>query len=242
MKLALAVVLLALALAPHADAAAERPQTIPALHSWTPSAQPGTFAVGPSTRIVHRHPDRSALRGEARQLAADLGTLLGRRVATTARKGVRARGGDVVLGRTTQEPALGAEGYALRIGRAFTIVAPTDAGVFYGGRSLLQLVRGKQPIPTGRARDRPRYPERGMMVDAGPSSTSGTTTRPSPRRSRTPARSPRACGCSRRRPGSRRSSPRPTRRSSRSPRASATPQATTSSSGGAGPAGSLPGP
>ena len=41
------------------------------------------------------------------------------------------------------------------------------AGAFYGGRTLLQLLRGGQPIPRGTARDWPRYPERGLMVDVG---------------------------------------------------------------------------
>jgi len=146
-----------------------RPQTIPALREWTPAPprEAGTFRLRADVRVIVRHRDRSLLRGEARQLAADLGTLLGHRVPTTARRGVRARTGDVLVGRTTRDPTLAAEGYALRIGRVFTITAPTTTGAFYGGRTLLQLARAKDPIPRGRARDRPRYPERGMMVDAG---------------------------------------------------------------------------
>jgi len=140
---------------------------IPALRAWTPSPTGGTFALRPDARIVIRHRDRTVLRAEARQLAADLGVLTKRRVATTARRGARARTGDVVLGRTAGDGDLGDEGYALRIGRAFTITAPTTAGAFYGGRTLLQLAKGQQRIPRGRGRDRPRYPERGLMVDAG---------------------------------------------------------------------------
>jgi hexosaminidase len=154
--------------APPPAVAAERPQTIPALRSWTPAAGGGgAMRVRPGARIVLRHRDRTALREEARQLARDLGVLLERRVAVTARRGARARAGDVVIGRTAPDPQLGSEGYALRIGRAFSILAPTPAGAFYGGRTLLQLVRGGQPIPRGRARDWPRYAERGLMVDAG---------------------------------------------------------------------------
>jgi hexosaminidase len=169
-SLRVALLLAAVApLAPSTAQAAEpgRPQTIPALRAWAPLDGGGTFALRPDARIVVRHRDRAAYRGEARQLAADLGRLLGRRVATTARRGTRARTGDVVVGSTSRDPQLDREGYGLRIGRAFTIVAPTRAGAFYGGRSLLQLVKGGRPIPRGRARDWPRHPERGMMVDAG---------------------------------------------------------------------------
>ena len=146
-----------------------RPETIPALSAWTSStgSGAGTFRLRDDARIVIRHGDRAAVRAEARQLAADLGTLLRRRVATTARREARARTGDIVIGRSGPEPRLGGEGYRLRIGRAFTITAPTDAGLFYGGRSLLQLVRVGAAVPRGRAWDAPRYPERGMMVDTG---------------------------------------------------------------------------
>lgn len=142
-----------------------RPQTIPALRSWT--ASDGTWALGADARIVVRHANRRTLRVAARQLAGDLGTRRGRRIPTPARRGARARPGDVLLARTRRDPELGPEGYGLRIGRVFTITAPRPAGVFYGGRTLLQLLRGADPIRRGRARDRPRYPERGLMVDAG---------------------------------------------------------------------------
>lgn len=148
-------------------AAADRPQTIPALQQWAAAPEGGIFTLAPNARVVLRPQDRRTLREEARQLAEDLGTQLGRTVSITARRGVRARGGDVVLGSSGADPRLGTEGYSLRIGRAFTITAPSQAGVFYGGRSLLQLLKGGRPIPRGRARDWPRYPQRGLMVDNG---------------------------------------------------------------------------
>jgi hexosaminidase len=62
---------------------------------------------------------------------------------------------------------LGAEGYRLRVGRVLEIAARTRAGAFYGGRTLLQLLRQQKPIRRGRALDWPRYPERGLMIDLG---------------------------------------------------------------------------
>jgi len=143
-------------------AADERPATVPALARFSPS--PGTFALRPDARVVVHSAEQTALRGEARMLAGDVGALLHRRVLTA--RG-RARPGDVLLTLRGRDPGLGEEGYALRVGRVFTIAAMRPAGVFYGGRTLLQLVRGGAPIARGRARDVPRYPERGVMVDCG---------------------------------------------------------------------------
>ena len=47
------------------------------------------------------------------------------------------------------------------------IEARTAAGAFYGTRSVVQLLRRKRSIPAGTARDWPRYPERGLMIDNG---------------------------------------------------------------------------
>jgi hexosaminidase len=74
--------------------------------------------------------------------------------------------GDVVMRRIAPSQRLGREGYRLTVGRAFVIAAPTAAGLFYGGRSLLQLVHQGRTVPRGTALDWPRYRQRGLMVDA----------------------------------------------------------------------------
>jgi hexosaminidase len=55
----------------------------------------------------------------------------------------------------------------LEIGVGVTIRAKTPAGVFYGSRSLLQMLIAGQSslLPFGRARDYPQYAERGFMLD-----------------------------------------------------------------------------
>jgi hexosaminidase len=158
---AIAIAFSALA-TPVPASADERPATLPALVSFTPSS--GTFALRPDARVVIHPSERAALRGEARLLAGDLGALLHRSIRTA--RG-RARRGDVLLTLRGRDPGLGEEGYALRVGRVFTIAAGHNAGVFYGGRTLLQLLRGGAAIPRGHARDVPRYQERGLMVDCG---------------------------------------------------------------------------
>jgi hexosaminidase len=55
----------------------------------------------------------------------------------------------------------------MRIAGAVRIAANRPAGAFYGGRSVLQLLRQRPELPRGRVRDWPRYPERGLMVDVG---------------------------------------------------------------------------
>ena len=144
---------------------AGRPQTIPALRGW--DSAKGTWELGRKARVVVRCAAARRWRIEARVLARDLRAVTGRAVGTPGRCGLRARRGDVVLARARRAPHLGREGYRLRIGRSFRIAAKADAGAFYGGRTLLQLVRAGVPIPRGRARDWPRYPERGLMVDVG---------------------------------------------------------------------------
>lgn len=148
---AIVAALAVLGVATPAAASDPRPITVPALRAWHPGT--GSFVLGGRARVVAARP---SARPEARTLARDLG-------APTAR---RARPGDVVLA-PSKDRSLGAEGYALRIGRTFVIAARTRAGWFYGGRTLLQLVHGGKPIPRGRARDTPAYPERGLMIDIG---------------------------------------------------------------------------
>lgn len=158
----------ALALAPAASSAvigsAGRPWTIPGLREWTPRL--GTFTLGSPTRFLLRPGQASALSAEAELLTADLRALTGMgAVIQVTDRPVRA--GEVLLQLGAGDPQLGAEGYLLQVAAGVTIAANSAAGVFYGGRSLLQLLRQSRSIPRGIARDWPRYPERGLMLDIG---------------------------------------------------------------------------
>ena len=148
-----------------AEAANPRPATIPALREWRGGQ--GQFQLRMAPRIVLGGPRRRSLLPEARRLSADLRALTGRKVRVRARRGARVRRGDVRLALGAPDSELGREGYRLHVGRAVRIRAGRPAGVFYGGRTLLQLLRRGPALPRGRARDWPRYPERGLMVDVG---------------------------------------------------------------------------
>ena len=104
---------------------------------------------------------------EARLFASDLRRLTGRATPVLAGPGLVPRPGDVELRLGSTDRRLGREGYRLEVGAALHIEARTAAGVFYGTRSVLQLLHGRRTIPAGRARDWPRYPERGLMIDNG---------------------------------------------------------------------------
>lgn len=84
--------------------------------------------------------------------------------------------GDIQFVLDPSRSADGPEGYELKItDAAVTITAATEAGLFYGSQSLLQLLGpwstagvelvGPWQVPTGTIVDKPRYAYRGVMVD-----------------------------------------------------------------------------
>jgi hexosaminidase len=136
-------------------------------------AAEGLFTLGAEARIVV-HPAR----GEARRAAETLAALL--RQATGYRLGVEPAGARAPAGgisvRRVERPALGAEGYELRItASTVTLSANRAAGLFRGIQTIRQLLPAAiersavQPGPwlmrTGTIRDRPRFAWRGAMLD-----------------------------------------------------------------------------
>jgi hexosaminidase len=92
--------------------------------------------------------------------------MLGRELRRPLAPGGAPVAGDVELRLGSRDRQLGREGYRLDVGGSVRIEARTRAGLFYGTRTLLQLLR-RGTIPAGSARDWPRYPERGLMLDNG---------------------------------------------------------------------------
>ncbi|MFE2425460.1 family 20 glycosylhydrolase [Streptomyces sp. NPDC059373] len=128
--------------------------SIPAVRSFTPSAG-GTWHPGPDTRVVA--PAGSAVEDEARLLASEL------RVPYANGP---ARQGDVSL--SLEWVNGNPESYEMTSSAAgITVRGTTDAGVFYGTRTLLQVLRAKGGFPAGVIQDRPDRPQRGLMVDVG---------------------------------------------------------------------------
>lgn len=146
-------------------AADGRPLTIPALREW--QAASGSYHLCQVPRIIIAADAASPLRPVAEVLAEDLGRLRALSPQIVAGDAGAAAAGDIVLTLGDSDTRLGTEGYRLRIGAAVVISAAQPAGVFYGTRSLLQLLTQSPAINAGEALDWPRYPERGLMVDVG---------------------------------------------------------------------------
>ncbi|WP_020673293.1 beta-N-acetylhexosaminidase [Amycolatopsis nigrescens] len=138
-------------------ASSSTPQTIPALREWTAGGDGYLFGSG--SRVVAS----TELAGTARTFAEDLRSLTG--VPVDVVFGAKAEPGDIELRLGTADG--GPEGYLLTVAPAISVLGNTNSGVFLGTRSVLQLLRQNLAVPGGIARDWPRYPERGLMVDAG---------------------------------------------------------------------------
>lgn len=144
---------------------AERPQTIPALREWTDGTTSYTFTA--QSRIVL---DRGA-QETAEVFAEDLYQLTGLVVpivrADTGNRLESVQAGDLVLSLQDTDSLPGNEGYRLDVAEYITISARSEHGIFYGTRTLLQLLKQGNTIRGGTALDWPNHPERGLMIDMG---------------------------------------------------------------------------
>lgn len=138
------------------------PEVLPALRQW--SARPGEFQLAEGARIVLVDADARTA-ADARLFAGELRDATG--LALSVVTGPAARAGDIVLDRTpSAKDELGAEGYRLVSGDRMTVTGATSTGVFYGTRTVLQLLRGDATAPAGTTTDVPEYRERGVGVCA----------------------------------------------------------------------------
>ena len=137
------------------------PQVIPALQQWRGTG--GTLSLPVRGSIVIRTTDKAALESTARILISDLKELMG--WDYTLRTG-KPRKNDICLSLTPPDEELGEEGYVLDFSGYACIKAPAVKGVFWGTRSLLQILFNHQgTLPKGTARDYPQFPNRGFMLD-----------------------------------------------------------------------------
>jgi hexosaminidase len=167
-------------------------QTVPAVQHWNDDDGPD-WVPTPDSRVVLQARDVLPLGDLADALARELGfrwPSLGPRPRGTRRElanggsrwGARppgpdtrwsslSRPGDIELRLEPLEgvdltPAQSAEAYRLTAGPVLAITAATEAGLFYGTRTLLQWLRTGTPV-RGTVTDWPAYAQRGVMVDVG---------------------------------------------------------------------------
>ncbi|MGF1235957.1 beta-N-acetylhexosaminidase [Streptomyces sp. 2-6] len=128
------------------------PRTVPAVRAHTAARGPG-WRPARGERVVVTD---ASLADEGRLTAGELGL-------TYAGEQQDTRPGDV---RLTLGGEGGPESYTLTVrGGGVTISGPTDAGVFYGTRTLKQEVHGGGTAPEGVVEDAPAKPRRGFMLD-----------------------------------------------------------------------------
>ncbi|MFM9631991.1 MULTISPECIES: beta-N-acetylhexosaminidase [Streptomyces] len=135
-------------------ALSKAPRTIPAVRAHTPARGPG-WRPAAKQRVVVSDAD---LADEGRLVAGELGM-------TYAGERDDVRAGDLRLALNDDEGA-NPESYTMTVrGGRVTVSGRSDAGVFYGTRTLKQEVRGGGTAPEGVVRDEPAKPRRGFMLD-----------------------------------------------------------------------------
>ncbi|WP_455670091.1 family 20 glycosylhydrolase [Phocaeicola faecalis] len=139
------------------------PQVIPALQQWKGGS--GKLALPAEGNIVVNPADEAVLLSTAGILADDLNAMLGWNYSVRIGKPGK---NDIYMTLMKPDKELGDEGYKLSVNRYAGIEAPTRKGVFWGTRTLLQMLYKQQgKISKGTARDFPLFPNRGFMIDAG---------------------------------------------------------------------------
>ena len=162
-----AAAVLLLAVTSHAAIPAPNLSPLPAQME----VQPGTFELTAKTKIAF-----GGAEAEAQKLAAALRTATGFKLAVSPVESLGKSAG-ITVQLSNQPDKYGAEGYELTVTpKGIGITAATEAGLYYGGQTLLQLLppeiyskkvlKGVDwKIPCVKITDQPRFPWRGFMLD-----------------------------------------------------------------------------
>lgn len=142
------------------------PATVPSLRAWT--GDEGAFTFSKDTLIIVDGKYRNQLAEVASLFKNDLMQITGDDHKIVFKS--KPKAGELFLTLNNSDAAIGNEGYLLQAGNDVTIRANTDAGVFYGTQTLLQILKldaTHSMIPRGTARDFPLCEYRGQMIDVG---------------------------------------------------------------------------
>ncbi|WP_411137439.1 beta-N-acetylhexosaminidase [Streptomyces sp. C10] len=145
------------------------PQVIPAVRDFRRADGRG-WRPTKGARVVVPAGEKSNVADEAQRMARDLGGL------NVVYGDQTVRPGDIEVKLTGKNgadqannvPVQGAadEAYTLTAeDTRLTLTAPSDAGIFYGTRTVKQAVRAAGGLPEGTIQDRPGRPQRGMSLD-----------------------------------------------------------------------------
>ncbi|MEG1296822.1 MAG: family 20 glycosylhydrolase [Niameybacter sp.] len=141
-----------------------KPYVIPEIQEWIGLEGEWTLTKDQVIRLDRQW--EKELLPLAHQLKEDLCGISGLELKIEV--GGKAGRGDICLGFDCEDLAIGDEGYMMFIDKCIMISALHKKGVFYGTRTMLQILKSKNnQIPKGIMRDYPRYKKRGFMLDVG---------------------------------------------------------------------------
>ena len=139
------------------------PQVIPALQQW--KSAKGKLVLPETGKVIVSSDGKNELKEEAEILVQDLKEMFDWEYSVVVGKKEK---GAVYLTLGKPDKTLGEEGYRMNIQGEVTIEAPTSKGIFWGTRTLLQMIHNQpEGLMKGRATDFPLYPNRGFMIDVG---------------------------------------------------------------------------
>ncbi|NGY37595.1 family 20 glycosylhydrolase [Flavobacterium sp. XN-5] len=142
-----------------------KPFVIPSLREWVGAE--GDFVLTAISRIVVDPKNETTLMKAATVFQNDLVELGTAKPAVVV--GVP-RSGDIFISLNGNKEEFGEEGYSLSITDYVSINAAQYKGVFWGTRTILQLLEQDSKLsslPKGISRDYPKYEVRGFMLDVG---------------------------------------------------------------------------
>ncbi len=141
----------------------KKPLVIPALREW--HGYEGTFELQKSSSIVIDPKDKNTLQKAAEIFQNDLFLFTGIKPEIKIGK---PQPGDIFLTLQEKDKSIGDEGYYLTIDKHISISALQYKGLFWGTRTVLQILDqdlNHKSLPKGITRDYPKYEVRGFMLD-----------------------------------------------------------------------------
>lgn len=161
MKKQISILCILLLLGMVTNAQVNIPQVIPSLQNW--KAGKRKLALSETGKIIIAPEAESLLKETAEIVAKDLKDMFGWNYQVISGKPEKS---SIYLSLKNSPTPLKEEGYEMDINNRVTIEASTVKGVFWGTRTLLQMLHNQPSgIMQGKTSDYPQYSHRGMMID-----------------------------------------------------------------------------
>ena len=161
MKKQISILCILLLLGMVTNAQVNIPQVIPSLQNW--KARKGKLELSETGKIIVAPEAESLLKETAEIVAKDLKDMFGWNYQVISGKPEKY---SIYLSLRNSLSPLKEEGYEMDINNRVTIEASTVKGVFWGTRTLLQMLHNQPSgIMQGQTSDYPQYSHRGMMID-----------------------------------------------------------------------------